>query len=270
VGIRIYRNPGSGRRAIWLDATIHAREWLATATHLKILRHLFYDYNDPTVANLLTTYDFWLLPVVNPDGYSFSHTNERLWRKSRKVNTGSTCMGIDLNRNFDQMWGNAGASTDPCSETFRGSAPASEPETQALQAILDAVGSTLLFSIHFHTRGQLWLIPWGSVVTGKQCNYADDDAEMMVIANLAADAVQNTYGSTWRRGNSCATIYPASGITMDYSKGVAGVKYTYTPELRGDSFIIGENHIEPSFREVWNGVVATIRGIEAAEAKEQQ
>lgn len=31
---------GSGRRALWLDATIHAREWLATATHLKITSHV--------------------------------------------------------------------------------------------------------------------------------------------------------------------------------------------------------------------------------------
>jgi len=31
---------GAGRRGIWIDATIHAREWLATATHLKIMQHV--------------------------------------------------------------------------------------------------------------------------------------------------------------------------------------------------------------------------------------
>jgi carboxypeptidase A2 len=265
-GIHIFKSD-AGRRAIWLDATTHAREWLSTATLLKILRHLVYDSSDSTVAGYLATYDFWILPVVNPDGYSYTHTNERLWRKSRNVNSGSNCIGTDLNRNFDQMWGNAGASTAACSDTYRGSSAGSEPETKAMQDALSARGASLLFSVHFHTYGYLWLIPWGSVTSGSNCNVATDDAEMMAVANPAADAVQNTFGTnTWARGNSCATIYPASGITMDYSKGVAGVKYTYTPELRGNSFAVAATNIQPSFEEVWNGVVATVSGIEKLEA----
>ena len=31
---------GVDRKGIWLDATIHAREWLATTTHLKIMQHV--------------------------------------------------------------------------------------------------------------------------------------------------------------------------------------------------------------------------------------
>jgi len=264
-GLRIWR-AGAGRRAIWLDATIHAREWLATATHLKIMKHLIDDYTNPIVADLLARYDFWLNPVANPDGYQFTNTNDRLWRKNRKPNPGSTCIGTDLNRNYNQMWGNAGAATTPCSETFRGASAASEPETQAVQAYILARASTLMLTIHFHTYGHLWLQPWGSVNPDQSCNYAADDAEMLVVANAAANAVQSTYNqATWQRGNSCATIYPASGITMDYSKGVAGVKYTFTPELRGTNFVIAASNIQPSFVEVWNGVVAGIRAIEQAE-----
>lgn len=54
---------------------------------------------------------------------------------------------------------------------------------------------------------------------------------------------------------------PASGITMDYSKAQAFVKYTTTPELRGNGFVIAASEIEPSFQEVWNGVTATIAAI---------
>jgi len=263
-GLRIWRN-GAGRKAVWLDATIHAREWLSTATLFKIIKHLVDDFSDANVANLLETYDFWLVPVSNPDGYSWSWTNDRMQRKNRSPNPGSTCVGTDLNRNYDQMWGNAGAATAFCSETYRGSVAASEIETQHVQAALRARASSLLTSVHFHTYGQLWLMPWGSVLGNGQCNYATDDAEMLVIANAAANAVQATYGTTWARGNSCATIYPASGITMDYSKGVGGVKYTFTPELRGGSFIVAAAQIQPSYVEVWNGVLALIRAIEQAQ-----
>lgn len=264
-GLRIYS--GTGRKAIWLDATTHAREWLSTATHLKIVQHLVDTRGDAQVDNLLATYDWWLIPVANPDGYVYTQT-ERLWRKNRSVNAGSSCLGTDLNRNYDQMWGNAGASTSPCSDTYRGVSAGSEPETKAIQAALVERGASLLFSIHFHTYGRLWLMPWGSQNPDRTCNYAEDDAEMLIVANAAADAVQSTYNQgVWERGNSCETIYPASGITMDYSKGVAGVKYTFTPELRGNSFIVDKNQIHPSFVEVWNGVLATVRTIEQQQKK---
>ena len=54
---------------------------------------------------------------------------------------------------------------------------------------------------------------------------------------------------------------PAAGITMDYSKARAGIKYTTTPELRGNSFIVNADQIQPSFEEVWSGVTATISAI---------
>jgi len=262
-GLRI-RQSGANRKAIWIDATIHAREWLATATLLKIMKHLVDDFNDFEVARILGTYDLYLLPVVNPDGYSYTHTNERLWRKNRRPNAGSTCIGTDLNRNYDQMWGNAGAATNPCSETYRGVSAGSEPETIVTQGALRQLGSTFLFSMHIHTYGHLWLIPWGSVTNTGACNFAADHAAMMPIANAGANAVQSTWNiQTWARGNSCATIYPASGITMDFSKEHGGVFFTVTPELRGTNFVIAPSNIEPSFREVWNGVAATERALAA-------
>jgi carboxypeptidase A2 len=259
-GIKI--SGGAGRRAIWLDATIHAREWLATATHLKITRHLIDDYaTDTEVQGLLGTYDFYLVPIVNPDGYTYTWSDDRLWRKNRTPNAGSACVGTDLNRNFDEHWGNAGTSTSPCSETYGGTGPASEPETQALQNYLSSVGATLHTSFHFHTYGQLWLIPWGYTDILGNCVLADDHADILPVANAGADAVEATWGTRWERGNSCFTIYPASGITMDYSKGKAGIKYTTTPELRGNNFIIAASEIEPSFQEVWNGITATFAAI---------
>jgi len=58
---------------------------------------------------------------------------------------------------------------------------------------------------------------------------------------------------------------PASGFTMDYFKDVAGVKYTATPELRGNSFIVSKDNIPLSFNEVWNGVLALFNALPQSE-----
>ena len=47
--------------------------------------------------------------------YEFSRTDDnRLWRKNRSKNPGSSCIGVDLNRNWGYKWGGKGADTDPC------------------------------------------------------------------------------------------------------------------------------------------------------------
>lgn len=80
---------------------IHAREWISPAVSLYII--------DQLVSNadgLAERYNFYILPSVNPDGYEYSHSSDRMWRKSRSE-TGSSvgCKGVDLNRNFDFHYG---------------------------------------------------------------------------------------------------------------------------------------------------------------------
>lgn len=77
--------------------------------------------NNPVENALLDDVDFYFLSVINPDGYSFTHESNRMWRKTRSQN-GANCFGVDANRNFDFAWGTcAGCSSGVCtSETFRG------------------------------------------------------------------------------------------------------------------------------------------------------
>lgn len=76
--------------------------------------------------------DWFIMPVVNPDGYEFSHTGDRLWRKNRAPGGSGRCAGVDLNRNYGYRWGGEGASRRPCDEIYAGSRQFSEPETAAL------------------------------------------------------------------------------------------------------------------------------------------
>jgi hypothetical protein len=103
---------------------------------------------DPAITSLLKSTELWFVPVANPDGYDYTFSTERFWRKNLRDNNGDGQItvgdGVDLNRNYATKWGwdNEGSSPDPASETYRGPAPASEPETQAVDRLLDRVGSS--------------------------------------------------------------------------------------------------------------------------------
>ena len=114
--------PGSGSRRRW-SAGCCTTTSTATAS-------------DPEITKLVDTTELWFVPVANPDGYDYTFTpGNRLWRKNLRDNNGdgqiTASDGVDLNRNFAYKWGydNEGSSPDPPSETYRGPAPGSEPET---------------------------------------------------------------------------------------------------------------------------------------------
>lgn len=79
---------------------------------------------DLQIRDLMTQFDFYILPVVNVDGYVYSHTVNRLWRKTRSIHSdvflGIVCIGVDPNRNFDFHWLEVGASSFSCSQAYAG------------------------------------------------------------------------------------------------------------------------------------------------------
>jgi extracellular matrix protein 14 len=50
---------------------------------------------DPTshAAQLLRTFTFTVVAVLNPDGFTYSHEHSRLWRKNRQDVGGLLCKG---------------------------------------------------------------------------------------------------------------------------------------------------------------------------------
>lgn len=61
---------GPGKKAIFADAAIHAREWLTIPVALKIAFELLENYS--TNKALVDMVDWYILPVANPDGYVYS------------------------------------------------------------------------------------------------------------------------------------------------------------------------------------------------------
>ena len=72
--------------------------------------------------------------------YEWSWVGDRMWRKTRMANAGSSCVGTDPNRNWDFHWGEAGSSTNPCSDSFQGHAPANQPSVAAVQKYICGAG----------------------------------------------------------------------------------------------------------------------------------
>lgn len=103
----------------------------------------------------------YFLPIVNPDGYEYSHTTDRLWRKNRGGLATGRCAGVDLNRNFGYRWGGQGTSQAPCSEVYAGSKGFSELEPIALQKFMQRTAANFQGYLTFHSYGQYILYPWG-------------------------------------------------------------------------------------------------------------
>ena len=115
-------------------------------------------YNkNPYVTDALDNYDFYIVPIVNPDGFAFSQTKLRNWRKNRQVRGKGRCKGTDLNRNWPAHWDADRGSEWMCSDTFRGFLAQDTPEVAALASHMLNVSSSqsIQLFIDWHAFGQL-------------------------------------------------------------------------------------------------------------------
>jgi len=114
---------------------LHAREYAPGGLTVDLAQYLISNYgSDADATWLLDDHEIHLLLAANPDGRKMAESGQ-FWRKNKNNDfcPDSNSRGIDLNRNFEFMWGCCGgSSTNSCSETFRGPSPGSEPETQAV------------------------------------------------------------------------------------------------------------------------------------------
>jgi hypothetical protein len=210
-----------------VDALHHAREPISMHATLYFLDWLLENYGtDPLATHLVNDREIWFIPAVNPDGYEYNRSiapnGGGMWRKNRRDN-GAGSFGVDLNRNYAFEWGydNSGSSGNPDDETYRGSAPSSEPEVAAMEAFI--AGRTFRTAISAHTYADLWLFPWGYT-----CADPPNRSQFDGIAQWYT--VDNHYGE----GPICQALYSANGDTVDYDFGTFGT-WSGTVEIGNDS-----------------------------------
>jgi len=262
----------TSRRNIWIDCGIHAREWASPASCVWIIDKLTTEYaaNNAITVALLNYFEIHILPVVNPDGYEWSRTDFRMWRKNRKRNSGSTCIGVDLNRNYGFQWMTGGSSSSPCSDTYAGPSADSESETKAVQAAINAAPGKWDSFLTIHSYGKWWFTPYGYTAATLPSDYTDLNDK----AKIGVQALQAVYKETgWTTGSSSQILYVASGGSEDWAYGTAKIKYSYCLELRpgqdettitsgnGNGFTLPESKAPLAGEETYQGVKAFLNAI---------
>ena len=205
----------------------HAREWISPEVNRRLLRHYLENYgSDDRVTQIVDTNELWFVLVANPDGYDHTFTDgNRLWRKNLADNNGdgqtTTLDGVDLNRNFATNWGydNEGSSPNISSQTYRGPAAMSEPETMALENLMSMVDFSFL--VNYHSAAELIL--YG---TGWQVDTPTPDD----LANIALLGTDDNPAIEGYDPDLSAELYITNGDTTDHA-GEAHSIMAYTPEL---------------------------------------
>jgi murein tripeptide amidase MpaA len=178
--LRLAAGGGTGRRGVLIVGGLHARELMNPDAIVELLRDLILAYirgrgvtyggrswSAFDIKVMIETLDIWMIPCVNPDGRQRVMDGDGLWRKNVRDNPGTSCEGVDVNRNFDIAWGitTAVTSCDPCSssQTYCGSAAFSEPEARNIWDFCDSHQINVFVDVH--SFKELVLYPWGHAVT---------------------------------------------------------------------------------------------------------
>ncbi|HMN28370.1 MAG TPA: M14 family zinc carboxypeptidase [Caldilineaceae bacterium] len=236
--------------SFFVMAAIHARELATAEVATRFAEMLVNGYGqDADITWILDNTEIHILAMSNPDGRKWA---EQLlyWRKNTNRNDGCTSespflayYGVDLNRNSSFKWGacegQGCSTTQACRDTFRGSAPASEPETQAIQNYIrslfpdlrgpgdddPAPDDTPGLMISLHSYSRLVLYPWGWRATP-----SPNDRGLKTLAQKFG--YYTKYPVCQSGGAGC--LYMTDGTTDDWTYGELGVA-AYTFEL-GDAF----------------------------------
>jgi hypothetical protein len=197
---------------IMYNALTHAREPMGMQQLIFYMWYLLENYNtSDEVKYLVDNLELYFIPVVNPDGYEYNHASYPngggQWRKNRRVNGGGE-YGVDLNRNFGYKWGfdDNGSSPYPSDETYRGTIPFSEPETQIIRDFCTEIVCKV--SLGYHTYSDYTLYPW--------CYQTVDSPD---------SALFTTYASYLTRQNGYLTglpgqiLYNTNGDALDWQYG---------------------------------------------------
>ena len=229
--IKISDNPAMDEQdepKILYTAIHHAREPMSMMETIFFMWYLLENYGkNEEITYLIDRTQLYFVPCLNPDGYVYNETTNPngggMWRKNRR-NNGNGTYGVDLNRNYAYGWGTTGTSNVTSNETYCGTAPFSEPETQAMRWLVE--NNKFDFAFNAHTYGNDILFPIGTTTA----EFADHHVYFQEHTNHMVE--KNGYGAMKSSG-----LYPASGDSddfmykLDIGIGQKDTIFAHTPEV---------------------------------------
>ncbi|MGH2953750.1 MAG: M14 family zinc carboxypeptidase [Solirubrobacterales bacterium] len=235
-------------RPVYLNMGLHhAREWPSGEFPMEFAIDLVDSFNggDPRITALLNAVRVVIVPVVNPDGFIVSRAGGlgELRRKNCRPTLGDAAIpcesrlptsGVDLNRNYGAYWGGSGSNSMPSSDAYRGPAPYSEPESEAVHQFTSRLHPTVFITNHTFTDDGKWLrqpgfddpdvFPQDSIGS-----FVPDEPAMKQLGDAMGDA------TGWTSERAYETLGDITGATEDWNYFSQGT-YGYTPEARGEGF----------------------------------
>ena len=255
--IRISNNPTieETEPEILYTALHHAREPNSMQQMIFFMWHLLEQYEiDKNIKRLVDNTQFYFIPCVNPDGYVYNEQTNPLggglWRKNRAKGVTGHVHGVDLNRNYGYLWGGdeIGSSSNVNRLNYRGTAPFSEPETQAVRDFCK--DHQFQIALNYHTAGNLLIIPWGF-----DSELTEDDATFRSFGKVM------TQENRYKVGTGTGTIgYVVNGSSDDWMYGEEAEKnkiFAMTPEVGTSTHWVPKDRILKRNREnIWQNLSA--------------
>lgn len=250
------------KRTVVITGGVHAREWIAVSSALYTVYEMLCHYeSNPEDWHELAKLDFLFIPVANPDGYDYSWTTDRLWRKNRQtVDQDSACVGIDIDHSYDFHW--LESSDSMCGEEYAGTRPFQALELQLWDSYLNETnaGHKIWGYIDLHSYLQEILYPYAF-----SCQQQPRDEENLIeLAYGISKAIRLTTGSHYLVFPACidrdSDLIPSmgAGSALDYMYHHKSY-WAYQIKLRDSGshgFLLPEKYIEPVGREIAAGIKA--------------
>jgi len=176
--LRLRAGDGAERPGVLLLGGTHSRELMNPDLLVELAVDLVAGYQGGTdielgertwpaadIRRMLESVDIFLLPCSNPDGRNYVMTVDDMWRKNRRDNAGTSCDGVDLNRNADFVWGvtQGQTSCSPCTDIYCGPSAFSEPENRNVKYLHDTYRIDCFADVHSYS--ELVIYPWGHAPT---------------------------------------------------------------------------------------------------------
>jgi len=197
------------RPAFWVEAGFEANHATGVATALNFIDEKLCECEHHCY------YDYYVVPLVNPQGYEYTMTTDRTWVKTRD-DVGSGCKGTNLLNNFSNgRWSSGNSSA--CSTLYRGTSEMSAPET-SYQWIKRPLKDNIKMS--FTITGKNMTLNYGSAYSTSVKNDGSK-AYLEAFQKAAPDC---------NIGQYAATQQLAYGHPLDFNQAVYKYSFNFAPK----------------------------------------
>jgi hypothetical protein len=186
--------------AILVNGMHHAREVMTPEITTDMVSYLTSNYGKlDEVTRWVNNTEIWVIPMFNVDGNNKMWTEYSMWRKNTRDGH-----GVDLNRNYPYGWNSCnGSSSSTGADDYRGTAPASEPETQAMMGLVESIKP--VFDISYHSYSELVIYPYGC-----RPNRTPTEEAVEIVGTEIAKKIDYKPGTAWQ------LLYNADGGDIDW------------------------------------------------------